>query len=106
MARTVQRAVLLYLAVIGLLFLGTYAVLGIREMALYLVLMLGNLPASIALVPYMESVAQSLGWPLGGPLHVSTTQLACMAANAIFVAAVAVVGIHLWRLVRGHSRAL
>ena len=95
----------MYLAGIGIVFVGAYVLLGVRELGLYLVLTLTNLPASVALVPHMEFVAQSLGWPLGGPLHVWTTQLACMTANAILVAAVAFIVAKLWRFVGGHSRA-
>ena len=75
-------------------------------MGIYVVLMLLNLPASVAVMPYMESFAQSQGWELGGPLHVWTAQLACLAVNAIFVGALTAVVIRTWRLFRGEKRAV
>ena len=98
--------VVVYLAIVAAIFLTAYIVFGVREMGIYVVLMLLNLPGSLAVVPYVESFAQAQGWELGGPLHIWTTQLACMAANGALVGALAIVVIRAWRAFRGQRRAV
>src|SRR5215475_3660066 len=83
-----RKLVLGYLALVSIVFLAGYVILGIREMGLYLFLIAVNLPSSLAVVPQMESLSQSLGWILGHPVHILATQLACMAANGVLLAAI------------------
>jgi predicted permease len=104
--RAEVRTVVGYLVIVALIFLTAYIVLGVREMDIYVVLMLLNLPASVAVMPYMESFAQVQGWELGRPLHVWTTQTACMVVNGVLVAALAVVVIRTWRFLRGQRGAV
>ena len=94
------RLVLGYLAVVGMAFLAGYAVLDIRELGLYLFLMVLNLPGSVAVVPQMESFSQSVGWTLGDPLHIWATQLACMAVNGALFAFLLSVVFRLWGFFR------
>ena len=100
------RTVVVYAAIVAVIFLTAYIFLGVREMGGYVVLMLLNLPASVAVVPFMESFAQVQGWELGSPLHVWTTQVACMALNGALVGALAAVVIRTWRFFRGQGRAV
>jgi hypothetical protein len=74
-----------YLITIGALFLVSYLVFGLRESRLYLLLMAINLPASLVVVPGVEEISLAVGWVLGGPIDVWTTQLACMAVNGGFL---------------------
>ena|SRR5688500_6932982 len=104
--RAEVRTVVVYLAIVAAIFLTAYMLLGVREMGMYVVLMLLNLPASVAVVPYIESFSQTPGWELGRPLHVWTTQLACMAVNGVLVGALAAVVIRAWRAFRGQRRAV
>jgi hypothetical protein len=104
--RAEVRTVLVYLAIVAVIFLAAYIVLGVREMGIYVVLMLLNLPASVAVVPYMESFSLAQGWELGRPLHVWTTQLACMAVNTVVIGVLAAVVIRTWRFLRGQRRAV
>ena len=83
-----KKLVLGYLALVSIVFLAGYVILGIREMGLYVLLFAVNLPSSLAVVPQMESLSQSLGWILGHPVHILATQLACMALNALLLAAI------------------
>jgi len=77
-----------YLAIVSVIFLTGYVVLGIREMGLYVFLVAANLPSSLVVVPQMELLSESFGWALGQPVHILATQLACMAVNGALVAAV------------------
>ncbi len=95
-----------YLAVVSLIFLTGYVVLGIREMGLYLFLIAVNLPSSLAVVPQMESLSQSFGWVLGQPAHILATQLVCMAVNGALVAAIVAISSILWRSFRGDRGAV
>jgi hypothetical protein len=95
-----------YLAIVAITFVVAYVVMGVREMALYLTLTVLNLPASLVVVPYMESFAQGTGWTLGSPVHVWLTQLICMAVNALFIGAVAVIAVSSWRSYRGRRSAV
>jgi hypothetical protein len=104
--RAELRAVVEYLVVVTVVFLAFYVAVGVREMGLNVVQMLANLPASVVVVPYMESFAQSRGWELGRPLHVWTTQVTCMVVNAILVGALALLAVKLWRFVRGYRSAV
>ena len=104
--RAEVRTVAVYLAVVAAVFLIAYLLLGVREMGIYVVLMLLNLPASIAVVPNVETFAQTQGWELGRPLHIWTTQLSCMAVNAVLVGALAAVVIRAWRVLRKQRRAV
>ena len=103
--RAEVRTVAAYAGVVALIFFAAYVVLGTREMGLYVVLMLLNLPASVAVVPYMESFAQAQGWELGHPLHVWSTQLACLAVNEVLLGALMVVVMRMWQFFRGGRRA-
>ena len=77
-----------YLALVSIVFLAGYVILGAREMGLYLFLIVANLPSSLAVVPQMESLSESLGWMLGHPVHILATQLACMAVNGALLATI------------------
>ena len=101
----IRKTVFAYLAVICLVFFVGYVLAGMREMGLYLFLIFVNLPGSLAVVPAMESLSEGLGWDLGHPAHVLTTQLLCMAVNGAFLAAVLVVASGLWRRSRGGRSA-
>jgi len=83
-----RKLVLGYLALVGLVFLAGYVILGIREMGLYLFLVAVNLSSSLAVVPQMESLSKCLGVILGHPIHILATQLACMVVNGALVAAI------------------
>ena len=100
------RAVVVYAAIVAVIFITTYMVLGVREMGVHVVLMMLNLPASVAVVPYIESFAQAQEWELGGPLHVWTTQLACIGINAVLVGALTAVVIRTWRFLSRQRRAV
>ena len=104
--RTEMTTVAWYTGMVAIIFVAAYVVFGVREMALYLVLMLVNLPASVVVVPYMESFSLGRGWTLGHPLHVWTTQLVCMAVNGVLIGTVAIVVVRSWRLFRGHGDAV
>jgi hypothetical protein len=80
-----HKIVLTYLITVSLVFFVSYLLLGVRELGLYLLLMAIDLPVSIAIVPGMEKVSLSLGWVLGAPIHVYSTQLICMALNGAFL---------------------
>jgi hypothetical protein len=71
---------------VSVVFLVGYVILGTREMGLYLFLIVLNFPSSLAVVPQMESLSESLGWMLGHPIHILATQLACMAVNGALLA--------------------
>jgi hypothetical protein len=86
-----RKPVLGYLALVSIVFLAGYVILGIREMGLYLFLIAVNLPSSLAVVPQMESLSKSLGWILGHPVHILATQLARMAVNGALLAAIVVI---------------
>ena len=83
-----KKLVLGYLALVSIVFLAAYAILGIREMGLYVFFIAVNLPSSLAVVPQMESLSQSLGWILGHPVHILATQLAGVALNAVLLAVI------------------
>jgi type II secretory pathway component PulF len=83
-----RKLVLGYLALVSIVFLAGYVILSIREMGLYLFLIAVNLPSSLAVVPQMAALSQSLGWILGSPAHILATQLACMAVNGVLLAAI------------------
>ena len=95
--RAEVRAVIGYLAIVAVVFITAYVVLGVREMGLYVLVMLLNLPASVAVVPYMESFWLAREWSLGSALYAWTTQLACMTVNAVLVGALAFVVTRTWR---------
>ncbi len=82
-----HKIVLGYLAAVGVAFFTGYLFIGIRELGLYLLLMVINLPASFVIVPGMEKASQSLDWVLGAPTHVYSTQLSCMIVNGAFLLA-------------------
>ena len=96
-----RKLVFGYLAIVAVVFLVGYVVLGIREMGLYLFLTAVNLPSSMAVVPQMESVSKSIGWNLGQPAHVLATQLACMFVNGALLTATLAIASKLWRSTRG-----
>jgi hypothetical protein len=100
------RIVAWYLAIITITFVVAYLLIGVREMALYLTLTLVNLPASLIVVPYIESFARGAGWTLGSPVHVWITQLVCMAINGLFIGAGAIVVVTSWRSYRGRRGAV
>src|SRR5215475_4813679 len=81
-----RKLVLGYLALVSISFLTGYVILGIREMGLYLFLLAVNFPSSLAVVPQMDSLSQSLGWILGHPVHILATQIACMLVNGLLLA--------------------
>jgi len=83
-----RKLVLGYPAIVSIIFLAGYIVLGTREMGLYLFLIAVNLPSSLAVVPQMESLSESFGWVLGQPVHILATQLAYMAVNGALLAAI------------------
>lgn len=80
-----HKIIIGYLVAMGVVFFSGYFLLGIRELGLYLLLMAINLPASFVIVPGMEKVSLSMGWVLGAPVHVYSTQLSCMAVNGVFL---------------------
>jgi hypothetical protein len=84
-----HKIVVGYLVAVSVAFFAGYLLLGIRELGLYLLLMAINLPASFVIVPGIEKVSLSMGWVLGAPVHVYSTQLSCMAANGVFLIALA-----------------
>ena len=80
---------LAYIALVVLAFLAVYLALGVREMGLYLSLMVLNLPASVFVLPLVERLALALGWTLGAAPHVWATQVAAMLTNLAFLTAAA-----------------
>lgn len=54
----------------------------IREMGLYLFVMLVGAPASVVVGPLSESLALSVGWSLGSLPHVWVADLMCAFTNA------------------------
>ncbi len=86
----IKKIVLGYLLIASVVFFAGYVVLGIREMGLYLFLVFMNLPGSLIVEPAMERLSESLGWILGGPVHILTPQLVCMVTNgALLITTVA-----------------
>jgi hypothetical protein len=104
--RAEMATVVWYLAIVAITFVVAYVVMGVREMALYLTLTVLNLPASLVVVPYLESFAQGAGWTLGSPVHVWITQLVCMAINGLLIGALAVIAVSSWRSYRGRRSAV
>jgi hypothetical protein len=87
-----RKIVVVYLVVVGAAFLLGYVVLGIREQGLWLLLMAINFPSSLAVEPEMATISLALNWSLGAPMHVWTTQLACMVVNgAVLFALVSII---------------
>src|SRR5713101_2982022 len=101
-----RKLVLGYLAIVSVVFLAGYIVLGVREMDLYLLLMAVNLPSSVVVVPEMESLSESFGWVLGQPAHILATQLVCMSVNGAALAAIVAIASKLWRSLRGRRSAV
>jgi hypothetical protein len=83
-----RKIVFGYVIVVGVLFLASYLFFSLRESRLYLLLMAINLPGSLVVVPGIEELALAVGWVIGGPVHVWTTQLACMTVNGGFLAGI------------------
>ena len=75
----------IYLIFTNIFFLTGYVVIGIREMSLYSFLMIINLPASLIVLPQVESFALSHGFILGSPPHVICTQAVAMTINALMI---------------------
>ena len=86
-----RKIVVVYLAMVGVAFVVGYLILGIREHGLWLLLMAINLPSSLAVEPEMAAISLALNWNLGVPMHVWTTQLACMVVNGAFLFALATI---------------
>jgi uncharacterized transporter YbjL len=78
---------ILYAVADLLVFAVGYYVLKIREMGLYLFLVVVGLPASCAVVPFSESVARQFEWSLGGGPHVWVSIVACVLVNVAIIAA-------------------
>jgi len=66
-------------------FLIGYLVLGIRELGLYIWMLVANLPLSLITLPLSERMAGSLGWALGGAAHVWITEMFTLTANSSLI---------------------
>ena len=86
-----RKIVVTYWAVVGAAFIVGYLILGIREHGLWLLLFAINLPSSLAVEPEMATISLALNWNLGAPMHVWTTQLACMIVNGASLFALAAI---------------
>ena len=80
-----RKIVVGYLVLVGVAFVLGYAVFGIREHGLWILLMAINLPSSLAVEPQMVHIASSFNWSLGAPPHVWMTQLLSMIVNGLLL---------------------
>jgi hypothetical protein len=77
-----------YLVFVSLAFIVAYGVMDVRELGLYLVLFMLNLPASAVVLPLSERLSTTAGWSSGSAAQVLLVQGMCMAVNAVLLAAV------------------
>ena len=82
-----RRPLITYAAVNLAAFVAGVYGMRIREMSLYLYIMVIGFPASLAVVPASEAIVPRFGWSLGTMPHVWTANLAAVAVNCALIAA-------------------